>query len=78
MAISCSKLCRRRRSISVLLTDGAQSEPLSTVAFHCVALADTVYAPAGDAWEEKDDAAIEAEFDLGMRALIVGALAMRA
>lgn len=51
---------------------------LSTVAFHCVALADTVYAPAGDAWEEDDDAAIEAEFDLGMRALIVGTLAMRA
>lgn len=50
---------------------------LSTVAFHCVALADTVYAPAGDAWEEEDDAAIEAEFDLGMRALVVGALAMR-
>ncbi|MDN2697106.1 TetR/AcrR family transcriptional regulator [Janthinobacterium sp. SUN073] len=49
---------------------------LSTVAFHCVALADTVYAPAGDAWEE-DDATIEAEFDLGMRALVVGALAMR-
>ncbi len=42
-----------------------------------VALADTVYAPAGDAWEEEDDAAIEAEFDLGMRALVVGALAMR-
>jgi len=50
---------------------------LSTVAFHCVALADTVYAPAGDAWEEEDDAAIEAEFDLGMRALVVGVLAMR-
>lgn len=50
---------------------------LSTVAFHCVALADTVYAPAGDAWEAEDDALIEAEFDLGMRALVVGALAMQ-
>ncbi|AQR69215.1 TetR family transcriptional regulator [Janthinobacterium sp. LM6] len=50
---------------------------LSTVAFHCVALADTVYAPAGDAWEAEDDAFIEAEFDLGMRALVIGALAMQ-
>ncbi|MDN2676665.1 TetR/AcrR family transcriptional regulator [Janthinobacterium sp. SUN033] len=50
---------------------------LSTVAFHCVALADTVYAPAGDAWEAEDDALIEAEFDLGMRALVIGALAMQ-
>ncbi|WP_257217222.1 TetR/AcrR family transcriptional regulator [Janthinobacterium sp. BJB301] len=50
---------------------------LSTVAFHCVALADTVYAPAGDAWEAEDDALIEAEFDLGMRALVIGVLAMR-
>nr|WP_314633736.1 TetR/AcrR family transcriptional regulator [uncultured Janthinobacterium sp.] len=49
---------------------------LSTVAFHCVALADTVYAPAGDAWEAEDDAAVEAEFDLGMQALVIGALAM--
>ncbi|MDO8040268.1 TetR/AcrR family transcriptional regulator [Janthinobacterium sp. SUN137] len=50
---------------------------LSTVAFHCVALADTVYAPAGDAWEAEDDALIEAEFHLGMRALVIGALAMQ-
>lgn len=49
---------------------------LSTVAFHCVALADTVYAPAGEAWEDVDDQAIEAEFDLGMRALVIGVLAM--
>lgn len=49
---------------------------LSTVAFHCVALADTVYAPAGEAWEDEDDQAIEAEFDLGMRALVIGVLAM--
>jgi AcrR family transcriptional regulator len=48
---------------------------LSTVAFHCVALADTVYALAGTEWAD-EDAGIEAEFDLGMRALIVGALAM--
>ena len=51
---------------------------LSTVAFHCVALADTVYAPAGEEWREGDDSAIEAEFDLGMRALVIGALAMPA
>ncbi|MCM2565241.1 TetR/AcrR family transcriptional regulator [Janthinobacterium kumbetense] len=50
---------------------------LSTVAFHCVALADTVYAPARDAWEAEDDALIEAEFELGMRALVIGALAMQ-
>ena len=49
---------------------------LSTVALHCVALADTVYALAGEEWDEAD-AAIEAEFDLGMRALIVGALALQ-
>ncbi|KAB8057063.1 TetR/AcrR family transcriptional regulator [Janthinobacterium sp. FT14W] len=55
---------------------------LSTVALHCVALADTAYAPAGDAWDDEDandsDRAIEAEFDLGMRALVTGALAMPA
>lgn len=49
---------------------------LSTVAFHCIALADTVYAAGDEAWEE-EDAAIEAEFDLGMHALILGALAMQ-
>ena len=49
---------------------------LSTVAFHCIALADTVYAAGDEAWEE-EDAVIEAEFDLGMHALIIGALAMQ-
>lgn len=49
---------------------------LSTVAFHCIALADTVYTVGDEAWEE-EDAAIEAEFDLGMHALIIGALAMQ-
>jgi AcrR family transcriptional regulator len=49
---------------------------LSTVAFHCIALADTVYTVGDEAWEE-EDAVIEAEFDLGMRALILGALAMQ-
>lgn len=48
---------------------------LSTVALHCVALADTVYAQAGEEWDG-EEAGIEAEFDLGMRALIVGALAL--
>ncbi|WP_300751423.1 TetR/AcrR family transcriptional regulator [Janthinobacterium sp.] len=49
---------------------------LSTVAFHCIALADTVYAAEDEAWEE-EDRAIEAEFDLGMHALVIGALAMQ-
>lgn len=48
---------------------------LSTVAFHCIALADTVYGAGDEAWED-EDAEIEAEFDLGMRALIIGVLAM--
>lgn len=49
---------------------------LSTVAFHCIALADTVYAVADEAREE-DDQELEAEFDLGMHALIIGALTMQ-
>lgn len=62
---------------------------LSTVAYHCIALADTVYsihlapladiaggAPEGAA--TRPAAALEAEFELGMRALVVGALALQA
>lgn len=48
---------------------------LATVAFHCIALADTVYAIAAD----EGDAAcaeLEAEFNLGMHALVIGVLAM--
>ena len=52
---------------------------LSTVAYHCVALADTVYsrhAPAATSRRPLDREALEAEFDRGMQALIIGALAM--
>lgn len=51
---------------------------LSTVAFHCIALADTVYSLADQPDGAADDAAttqdIEAEFAYGMRCLIVGLL----
>lgn len=48
---------------------------LSTVAFHCVALADTVYAPDNKGGLGGD--AMEASFSKSMRALIIGALAMQ-
>lgn len=56
---------------------------LATVAFHCIAVADTVYSVAGkEATAELDRAAeiveMEAEFVKGMRALIVGTLALMA
>jgi len=52
---------------------------LSLVAFHCIAVADTaysiVYDPNASAAENRaDHAEIEAEFELGMRTLIAGAL----
>lgn len=54
---------------------------LSTIAFHCIALADTIYAAdEGDATlfaDAADDARFEAEFDLGMRALIIGAMTIK-
>lgn len=51
---------------------------LSTVAYHCIALADTVYAcPAGfGTGLLASDAALHEEFDLSMQALIIGALQM--
>ena len=54
---------------------------LATVAFHCLAVADTVYSVAGkeDTQEAERGAEIdemEAEIAQGMRALIVGALAL--
>lgn len=54
---------------------------LATVAFHCLAVADTVYSVAGrepavDADRAVEEAEMEAELDQGIRALIVGALAM--
>ena len=52
---------------------------LSTVAYHCVALADTVYArheTVDTSRRAYDPEQAEAEFDRGMQALIRGALAM--
>jgi len=54
---------------------------LATVAFHCIAVADTVYsvaghAPAAATTRAQEEAEMEAEFVQGMHALIVGALAM--
>ncbi|MFT3804433.1 MAG: TetR/AcrR family transcriptional regulator [Burkholderiaceae bacterium] len=56
---------------------------LATVAFHCIAVADTVYSVAGrepvvDADRAAEEAEMEAEFIQGMHALIIGALAMLA
>lgn len=52
---------------------------LSTVAFHCIAVADTLYCAIADEKEqalqsEADVAEMEAEFELGMKMLIKGAL----
>ncbi|CAK7076652.1 MAG: hypothetical protein KER_03495 [Kerstersia gyiorum] len=54
---------------------------LSTIAFHCIALADTVYAVSADddvplLDDETEAAEIEAEFDRGMQALVIGVLHM--
>lgn len=54
---------------------------LATVAFHCIAVADTVYTvaaeePVVEADRAAEEAEMEAEFVQGMHALIVGALAM--
>ncbi|AUT44750.1 TetR/AcrR family transcriptional regulator [Achromobacter sp. AONIH1] len=54
---------------------------LATVAFHCIAVADTVYSVAGEEPAARPDRAteeaqVEAEFAQGMYALIVGALAV--
>jgi AcrR family transcriptional regulator len=54
---------------------------LATVAFHCLAVADTVYSVAGrepavDADRAMEEAEMEAELDQGMRALVVGTLAL--
>lgn len=54
---------------------------LATVAFHCIAVADTVYSVAGreplvEAERAAEEAEMEAEFAQGMHALIMGALAM--
>lgn len=52
---------------------------LSMVAFHCIAVADTVYSTVGNSAarlpeDKADDTEIEAEFELGMHTLIAGAL----
>ena len=54
---------------------------LATVAFHCMAVADTVYSVAGqeptvDADRAVEESEMEVELDQGMQALIVGALAL--
>ena len=53
---------------------------LATVAFHGIAVADTVYSVTGQPVEEAqrlaEEAEMEAELDRGMRALIVGALVL--
>ncbi|MGE0808836.1 MAG: TetR/AcrR family transcriptional regulator [Burkholderiaceae bacterium] len=54
---------------------------LATVAFHCIAVADTVYSVAGrepvvNADRAAEEAEMEVELVQGMHALIVGALAM--
>jgi len=54
---------------------------LTTVAFHCIAVADTVYSAADGTSDEKtlrpaEEAELEQEFSQGMSALIVGALAL--
>jgi len=46
---------------------------LTTIAFHCIAVADTVYAVSAD--DHPEQAELEREFGTGMQALIVGALA---
>ncbi|MFK0377781.1 TetR/AcrR family transcriptional regulator [Pandoraea sp. NPDC090278] len=54
---------------------------LATVAFHCMAVADTVYSVAGQepvvgAERAAEEAEMEIELDQGIQALIVGVLAM--
>nr|WP_315249764.1 TetR/AcrR family transcriptional regulator [uncultured Duganella sp.] len=56
---------------------------LATVAFHCMAVSDTVYTVAGrepllEADRALEEAEMEEELSQGMRALIVGALTMLA
>lgn len=54
---------------------------LATIAFHCFAVADTVYSVAGrepvvNADRAMEEAEMEAELNQGMQALIIGTLAM--
>ncbi|CAM4070640.1 TetR/AcrR family transcriptional regulator [Kerstersia similis] len=63
------------------LTQARSRWLMATVAFHCIALADAVYAAVMDEGavlpdEDEEILAIEAEFDRGMQALIHGALHM--
>lgn len=53
----------------------------ATIAFHCIAVADTIYSVAGkepikDAPRASEEAEMEAEFIHSMQALIIGALSM--
>lgn len=47
---------------------------LSTLAFHCIAVADTLYAGLSAEERAADEAEIEAEFGWGMHTLLLGAL----
>lgn len=49
---------------------------LSSVALHCIVLADTVYAVMREEGGGGESSALEADFLLGMRALITGALTL--
>ncbi len=49
---------------------------LSTIALHSIVLADTVYAVIQEEGGEGEPSALEADFLLGMRALIIGGLAL--
>ena len=53
----------------------------ATIAFHCIAVADTIYSVAGkepikDTQRAAEEAEMEAEFIQSMEALIIGALTM--
>lgn len=49
---------------------------LSTVAFHCIAVADALYPWESEDARQADEAEVETEFYQGMKALIVGALTL--
>ncbi|WP_202902854.1 TetR/AcrR family transcriptional regulator [Novosphingobium resinovorum] len=52
---------------------------LSTIALHCIALADTVFAivrEEGGVPDQSEPSALEIDFELGMRALIIGVMVM--
>ncbi|TCK09281.1 TetR/AcrR family transcriptional regulator [Marinobacterium mangrovicola] len=61
------------------ISDSRAQWLLSTIAFHCIAVADTLYSDideVSDLESITDEAEVEAEFSHGMHALIVGALSL--